>query len=397
MIGFAEIVLQYKAIELTMRAKVPAKMAINDASRYFRILVSVALLLFGVPVNGQTPATSSLDWREFKSEAGGFSIKFPGAPTIQELSLQKGPVTLTRHAHALSLEDFVFHVEYVDYPKGYNDPSLSMEGGISGFKHAIQNDGGSVLSESTLTRGNCEGREATFLFRPKRANHSEFSQGRIFVSGERFYLMMFATENDSPAAREVGRTFMDSFSVTGGCTSLIAPTAAPSGPAKVEVVEGSPDPSGWRRINSTLGFSMLMPGAATHETEQSQVDPFPITHHTFIYESESSIFSLEVFGEYPRDFRSNEVHYQTALDLTLYTVKKNLEPAGFKIASLRELRLARFPGREFSLSHQDLGTGRMQIYVTPTYIYVVIAVVNNSPTAAGVVDRFFASLRISPK
>jgi len=362
-----------------------------------RLVALFVVLLLAGSLRAQTQ-TTALDWRTFKSEAGDFTMKFPGTPEIQQLSGQRGPVAYTRHLHTLRVEPFVFHVEYADYPKGYSDPSLSLEGGISGFKHAILKDGGSQLDEGSISRGGCEGKEATFLFRPKRPDHPQFWHGRIFASGQRFYLMMFTADDDSPAAREVGRTFLDSFNVSGGCTSMIAPTAAPAGPPKVQIVEGSPDAaSGWRRIESSLGFSVLMPGAATQETEQTQVEPFPVFHNTFSYDTKSSIFSVETFGEYPRDFHTTEVHFKATLDLMVAGVKKNLEPAGFKIVPLRELNLGRFPGREFSLSHNPMGNGRMQVYVTPTYIFVVIAVANEPAARTSSVNRFFDSLRISPR
>lgn len=373
-------------------------MRTNYARHYFRLVAMAFFLSCSATVSAQITKTSGLEWREFKSETGGFTIKFPGSPTLQDYPFQKGPLNLTRHAHSLAHESFVFHVEYTDYPKGYVDPSLSLEGGISGLRHTIVNDGGTLLAETSVARENCAGREATFLFQPKRPNHPQFWHARIFLSGHRMYLMIFTADDDSPAARDTGRTFLDSFSVVAGCTSLVAPTAAPSSTPKVEVLQGASDPSGWRKIESPLGFSVLMPGPVTYEAEKSQLEPFPLTHHTFTSSTEPAIYTLEVIGEFPANFRSSEVHFQTAIDLMLSTVKKNLEPAGFRILPLRDLRLTRFPGREFSLFlDKQESSGRMQIYATPTYTYLIIAVVQNSPTSTSSIERFFTSLRISPK
>ncbi|HEV2904831.1 MAG TPA: hypothetical protein VGW32_07280 [Pyrinomonadaceae bacterium] len=373
---------------------------INMMVHSHQCLVLVALcvmLLSGAGLRAQTQ-TTALDWQLFKSEAGGFTVKFPGTPAVNKLPAKRGPVTFTRNTHSLSAESFVFHVEYSDYPKGHSEPSVLLAGGISALKHTVLEDGGRLLQEGAISRTDCEGREATFLFQPKRPDHPQFWHGRVFASGHRFYVLVFTADEDSAAAREVGRTFLDSFNVPGGCTSVIAPTPAPDSPAKVQTVEGTPDrATGWRRIESNLGFSVLMPGAATQETEQTQVEPFPITHNTFSYETKSSIFSVETFGEYPRDFHSNDVYLKATLDLMLATVKETLEPVGFTITPLRELNLGRFPGREFSLSHNPLGKGRMQIYVTPTYIFIVIAVAKEPDTAPSSVNRFFDSLRISPK
>src|SRR5919205_1072179 len=48
---------------------------------------------------------NSVEWREFKSEAGGFSVKFPGVPRVEHVSFNKGPVELVRHTHTASLGD----------------------------------------------------------------------------------------------------------------------------------------------------------------------------------------------------------------------------------------------------------------------------------------------------
>ena len=373
---------------------------INMIRQSHQNLALVALcvtLISGGGLRAQTQRTA-LDWQLYKSETGGFTVKFPGTPVVDQQPAKRGPITYTRNTHTLSAQSFVFHLEYSEFPKGQSEPSALLAGGISALKHTVQGDGGRLLQESAISRTGCEGREATFLFEPKRPNNPQFWHGRVFASGDRFYVLVFTADDDSPAAREVGRTFLDSFNIPGGCTSLIAPTPASNTPPKVQTVEGTPDrATGWRRIESNLGFSVLMPGAATQETEQTQVEPFPITHNTFSYDTKSSIFSVETFGEYPRDFHNSDVYLKATLDLMLATVKQNLEPVGFTIEPFRELNLGRFPGREFSLSQNALGKGRMQIYVTPTYIFVVIAVEKAPDNAPSSVNRFFDSLRISPK
>src|SRR5437868_5937498 len=58
--------------------------------------------------------TSPVEWREFKSEAGGFQVKFPGVPHVEDISFSKGPVELVRHTHTFSLgRQIQFEVDYV--------------------------------------------------------------------------------------------------------------------------------------------------------------------------------------------------------------------------------------------------------------------------------------------
>jgi hypothetical protein len=359
---------------------------------------------YGLPrgAHGTLP-TVPVEWREFKSEAGGFTVKFPAAPHVAQSPLNKGPVALVRHAHTVTLgSEIEFEVDYLDMPAGDMDPDLSLEGGISGMTRAMEGRGARVLTKETVTRGNCEGRDATLSLPNPASREPGFARGRIFTSGQRFYVLMFVGQEDSPRVREMAQTFMDSFEVTGGCTSAVAPVPVPSSPTTVSIVEGARDAAtGWRRIESAeLGFDVLMPGAAKHEAEQGQVEPFPLTHHTFISREGAGFYSVEVFAQYPPNFYNSPGSYQTMIDVTLYALKRNLETAGFAIAPLRDLKVVTFPGREFSVTNEKLGArGRAQIYVTPKRIFVFMAFTRGeaTPEAVKSVERFFSSVRVSPK
>src|SRR5256714_11523130 len=140
----------------------------------------------------------TVEWREFKSEAGGFSLKFPGVPRVEHVSFNKGPVELMRHTHTASVGgDVQFEVDYVDMPAGFNDPDLSLEGGISGLTHALEAQGARVLTKEKVVRGSCEGRDTT-LFLPHPPRRGGFAQGRAFGSGQRYYFLMFVGEEDGP-------------------------------------------------------------------------------------------------------------------------------------------------------------------------------------------------------
>jgi hypothetical protein len=358
---------------------------------------------YGIPTAPPRPAqTGPVEWSEFKSEAGGFSVKFPAAPRVGQVSFNKGPVALTRHTHTASLgSEIQFEVDFVDMPAGYNDPDLSLEGGISGLTHAMEVRGARSLTKETVVRGKCEGRDTTLSLPNTPPRRDGFAEGRIFSSGQRYYFLIFIGEEDSPSVREMARTFMESFAVTDGCTSVVAPVPVPSTPVTASIVEGTPDPAtGWRKIeNDQLGFGVLMPGAARRESEQAQVEPFPLTHHTYIQEDDSSVFSAEVFGEYPPNFYNTPGSYQTMIDITFYALKRNFEPAGFALTPLRDLKVGTFPGREFTVTNEKLGAkGRAQIYVTTKYIYVFTAFVRGQAAASPTtLDRFFSSVRISTK
>ena len=365
-------------------------------------LITVALLLTGwsAELRAQSKTADLPEWLEFKSDAGGFSVKLPGAPKVDQTSFVKGPVTFTRFTHSLSVGHLHFEVEYIDLPSGYGDPDMSLEGGISGLIRSMSTRGATLLTKETIERGTCEGREASLSLRDPGSSTPGYGAGRIFNSGQRYYILVFVSQEDTPSARETGRRFFESFDIKGGCTAMIAPVEETAKAATSEDFHGTVDPvTGWLRVeDESLGISVLMPGAVRHDTDQAQVKPFPLTHHTFINSKDGNVYSAEVFGEYPQGFHSGETSYLTAMDLTLYGLKRNFESLGFVFTPLRDLRVARYPGREFALVSEKLGSrGRAQIYVTPKRIYIFIAFAHDQGVTLKLIDRFFGSIRVSPK
>ena len=349
------------------------------------------------PPPPRLPKAQPLDWREVNSTEGGFSIKFPGAPKIEAPDLNRGPVVIKRHLYSLRLEGLSFQISFIDLPAG-SDPDGALEGGIRSLINYGNARGATVVSAEPVTKGNCTGREVILSTVQAGGKADGLVDARIFFSGLRFYNLTFEAFSDTKTNREVGTTFLDSFSVTGGCSALIAPSDAPE-TKNEETLEGTVDQAtSWRIIErNELGIRVLMPGAVRHIYGKSQSEPFPITHHTFLYSIEGSVYSAEVFGDYPPGWHTTEASYQTSLDVALYSLKKNFGAVGFEITPGRDLRLATNPGREFSLINQTRGLhGRAQIYVTPTRIYMLVAF-TRSDSSLTQVSQFFSSVRISPK
>jgi hypothetical protein len=343
---------------------------------------------------------SPVEWREFKSEAGGFTVKFPAAPHVEQIPFTVGPVSLTRHAHVAFVEGgMMFEVDYTDMPAGYSDPALAFEGGIGALVGGLTSRGATVLSRETVVRGTCEGREATLSLPPTAGRGRGFVQARVFGSGQRYYAIYFSVAEDTPRARAMAREFVESFSVTDGCKAPPAPVAAPPSKVEVGIVEGTRDAAtGWRRIEEPeLGFDLLMPGVARHESAQAQVQPFPITHDTFVSEDGGAFFSAEVLGEYPQNFNTTAVARAALMDATAYALKRNFEAHGSVVAPLGDVKLGAIPGREFSISNEKSSArGRAQIYVTPRRAYIFVAFTRGEvPDGARALERFFSSIKLS--
>jgi hypothetical protein len=86
------------------------------------------------------------------------------------------------------------------------------------------------------------------------------------------------------------------------------------------------------------------------------------------------------------------------IDVSFYAVQKNLEPLGFVVKPLRELKTGAYPGREFDITSERLGArGRMQIFATPKRVYIFTAFAHSGAQPGPSLERFFASLRVAQK
>jgi hypothetical protein len=361
-------------------------------------ILTLVVALCPITTASQTTAPKPLDWHDFNAGDGGFSVKLPGTPKMDTPQFTIGSMTLTRHAYSVLAGNHSFEIDYMDLPAG-SDPDGALEGGISNMINSAVARGASVLSQEAVSHGNCAAREVTLSTAEPGTSKRGFSDMLIIASGLRVFTVLYLSSADTKTTRDAGRTFIDSFTVTGGCTSMIAPVDAPRADKTEESLEGNPDPAtGWRNIESgDLGVRMLMAGTVRHVIEKTRSAGVDLTHHTFLYSKEGSVYSGEVIGDYPPGWHTTPSSYQTTIDITLYSLRKNLGAIGFEITPVRDLRLGTNPGREFSLIDEARRLhGRMQIYVTLKRVYVFMAF-TQSDNSLTQISQYFSSIRISPK
>lgn len=363
------------------------------------VLTLVALFAAACAASGRQ-STPKLDWQEFKSEAGGFSVKFPGVPRVSQESMVRGPLTLTRHRHALTVGGYVFEVSYMGLPAEYDDAEMWLEGGIGLARHTFEAGGGRMLSKDKVVRGACEGLEATFAL-PQNSAGTGFAQARAFVSGQRYYIVGFISAAGGEGARAAASTFVESFDIRDGCKAPPVTTPAPKAEPVRGTVEGARDAAtGWRLIDvPDLGFSMLMPGPAQRESTQTHAQPFAIFRHEFIYEADDIIYTAEVFGDYPAGLYGDDATatYESLLDVTFAGIKRGLGELELTYGEPRKLNVGKYPAREYTLKNERTGLrGRVRMYATPRRSYV-FSTLSDERARDAEAERFFSSVRVSPK
>ena len=120
-----------------------------------------------------------LDWREFTSPEGGFTVMFPGKPARESRELVFAGRPTTMHMISAHATEMAFGVGYADLPPG-TEPGRAIDEGRAAL---LRNISGVVIAERALAgvtgvefeaEGAAEGN-------PMRL------AARVLVSGDRYY------------------------------------------------------------------------------------------------------------------------------------------------------------------------------------------------------------------
>ena len=167
--------------------------------RCWRIRVGAAFLAVLIAACG-----SSLDWRDFRSEDGRFSIAFPGRVTNEKRTLTTPSGSVIMHMDSASVGDALFAVGYADYPADYlarvkpetivnnvRDALIQNIGGRSVIESPlIQNSGGRTPSNLSGRILHAEGRSSD----GKGGHHMLTLDAQLLFAGGRFYQVVVIGE-----------------------------------------------------------------------------------------------------------------------------------------------------------------------------------------------------------
>lgn len=192
----------------------------------------LAVLLCGaVPClaqSGGAPGAENNEraWKEFSSDAGGFTVLMPGTPTgsTQELETDLGKVPQGRFM--LFTDTAVYIINYSDLPVSSDDPAIVRGALDAGRDTALaEQPGTKLLGEKEVVLDGQTGRE--WLFH----NDSALLMVRAYFVKGRLYQVMIGAPHDvafksgRPSADPGNRTdlfqkisakFLDSFTFSGG-------------------------------------------------------------------------------------------------------------------------------------------------------------------------------------
>ncbi len=137
-----------------------------------------------------------LDWREFNSPEGGFTVLLPSRPAraSRELVLAGGKTTM--HMVSAHAPEMAFGVGYADLPAG-TDPARALDEGRTAL---VKNIGGRVTAERAL-----EGVTGVeFEADGEAGDHPMRLAARVIVYGNRYYQVVLVAR--TARAGEVDRT-----------------------------------------------------------------------------------------------------------------------------------------------------------------------------------------------
>ena len=139
---------------------------------------------------------AELDWREFNSPEGGFTVMLPSKPARESRELVLAGGKTTMHMVSAHATEMAFGVGYADLPQG-TDPTRALDEGRAAL---VKNIGGRVTAERTL-----EGVVGVEFEADGEAGGNPMRlAARVIVAGDRYYQVVLVAR--AARAGEVDRT-----------------------------------------------------------------------------------------------------------------------------------------------------------------------------------------------
>jgi hypothetical protein len=158
-----------------------------------------------------TPKTAkSLDWQDYKSSAGKFSVQMPSKPQEQSQDQKTDVGTIKLNMVIAESSDSGYFVGYADFPNKITDPADVQKGLAESVKGSIANIKGEVKSEKEYLLGNVPCRD--FEANGKVQTTDVSLKGRFCLADNRLYQVFALGAKDKMLTADVDR-FITSFKI----------------------------------------------------------------------------------------------------------------------------------------------------------------------------------------
>jgi hypothetical protein len=176
-----------------------------------RVIILISLLLaFNLSACNRAPQP-----REFKSEAGRFSVMTPAPLEEMVLPLETQGDKIDLHIFSGQLGDTGYFVSYWDYPPGLVHPDRLEEMLDASRDGSVAKVSGKLIREGKLTLMGNPGRELVIETGSQTGPEIRRLQGRLFIVGNRMYQIMVVAPKDQKSRPEPG-AFLQSLKLLGG-------------------------------------------------------------------------------------------------------------------------------------------------------------------------------------
>jgi hypothetical protein len=128
----------------------------------FATFMLVALLGGSVVAQDPPPAVKEYNpaaWKEFKSDAGHFSVSLPGTPTKRDNTLDTPLGPLTSHSFILQTDQAAYYISYSGFPKVGPMTTQDLKEMLDSSRDRVIADGAHLISEADVSLGGTTGRE----------------------------------------------------------------------------------------------------------------------------------------------------------------------------------------------------------------------------------------------
>jgi hypothetical protein len=146
---------------------------------------SALVVAAGMALAWLAACSSHLDWRDFQSSEGRYSVALPGRAVHDQRTLTTPAGTVTMNMDSVSVGEALFGVGYADYPPGTIDRT-NADAIIAGVRDAlVRNISGRNAIESPVARARYQGRS---LHAEGRVGSRVLTLDALLVfAGGRFY------------------------------------------------------------------------------------------------------------------------------------------------------------------------------------------------------------------